>query len=194
MQISVTLLLCVFIACCTGLLSKVAASLRVQAGQIAAVSLLLAALSAFDIAIAGRLTVNVASLLCVTLAYVLCRKQREIYIGVLLAFLSGIIAWFLQRTLHGFPEPSILTALPVALLSHALPIGARKRCLCLTLSPIFFGLANTLEEWYFFDVASFSIGNALQLNAQIMSLVLSGVLSVIIPWKGKKNFVVQKEY
>ena len=194
MQISVTLLLCTFCLCCTGLANRFSAKLRLPAGRIAAGSLLLAAASVFDIPLASRLSVNVASMLCVAIFFLLCRKQRGTSLAVPLAFLCGVLAWLAQRIVPGFPEPGLIVAMPAVLLSALFPLNARQRCLCLSLAPLFFGLTNALEEWYLFDVASFYLGSAAQLNMQIIGIFLLGILSSMAPDKMKKHFDMQKEY
>lgn len=194
MQISVTLLLCVFILCCTGFVRGFAKRIRVPRGQIAALCLLAAALSSFDVSIAPRLTCNVAFLLIAAASLALCIHGQDALVAALLALLCGILGWFMQRLFPTFVEPGLMLALPSVLLSIVLPLEPRQKMLCQALSPLFYGLTTTLEEWYLFDIATFSIGNAQQLDAQVLGMALLGTLAGIPLGSMKKTPDVQNEY
>lgn len=185
---------CAFVLYCTGSGRTLATRLSVSAGAIAAACLLLAAASAFTIPFAGSAACNVGTVLLIAAGFLLCAKQREKHVSILLAFLSGILAWFLLRIFPSFFEPAFLLALPAVILSQLLPSGIRQKMLCVVLSPLFFGLTAALEDWYLFDKIFFSFGNAMQFNTQVVSLFLLVALSGMQKWKPKKVFDMQKEY
>lgn len=194
MQISVTLLLCAFVLCCTGSMQRVCARLHISTGTLAAVSLLCAAASGFELQIGPGLRLHAASCILILFALLLCRGHKEAYIAVFPAFLSGILAWFLQRRAPDFFEPALLLSLPSAALSLLLPLGARERLLCQTLSPIFFGFTTTLGNWYLFDYVSVSVGDATQLDMQICGLLLVCLAMSVPIGDVKKTYAAQKEY
>ncbi len=194
MSTGVALLLCMFIMYCTGSGKAFAAQLFAESGWIAATCLLLSALSSFDVRILPVISCNFSSVLLLTICILLCGLQGEVHVSILLAFLSGILGWFLLRLFPDFFEPAVLIALPAVVLSQLLPTGMRHKLLCVSAAPIFFGLTASLEDWYLFDKIEIFLGNTMQHNAQIFGAVMLLGTAGMRLHRTKKAFDAQKEY
>lgn len=175
MRLSTLLLLCLFLFCCTHLTERTAWRLRVQEGSIAALSLLLLALSAFPVQLSASVSLSPASLLLLAVSLRLCRGLPDIVEGLLMALLCGVLGWCVYNLLTVY-EMGLLPALPAALLPWLL--GGRKRTalLCATAAPLFFGLCRTLEDWYLFDWQVWELGGGVQLDAQMAAICLLALL------------------
>lgn len=175
MRLSTLLLLCLFLFCCVRLTARTAWRLRVREGSIAALSLVLLALSAFPVTLSPSVTLSPASVVLLLTALWLCRGMPDIVEGLLMALLSGVLGWCLYNLLTVY-EMGMLLALPAALLPWLL--GGRKRTALLSAvaAPLFFGLCRTLEDWYLFDWRSLEIGGGIQLDAQMAAIFLLSLL------------------
>ena len=151
-----------------------------QTGHIAALSVLLMALSAFDFTLGASFSLHPACLLTLALSAVSLRTEKEVYALPLVAFLAGLAGWLLAR---GFPQAAelgLLVALPAAMLSRACFKRPRVGLCMLLLAPMFYEFCVMLEDWYLFGFASMGLGDAVQFDAQMAGALLYGVL-VLVP-------------
>lgn len=193
MQLSTILLICVFLLCCTGAVSRVAKRLNIPVGGIAAICLLTLALSAFSFPVVTGFQVFPASLLPVLFCVLVCGFHAETLQAVLLALVGGALAWVIQILLASFYEIGVLMALPAVLLA-TFCIGHKPQALlCVLLAPLFYSGMAVIENWYLFDVFQFSFGSNLQLTMQISGAFLLGI-AVCLPQRRRINHMkLQKD-
>ena len=165
-------------------------------GSVAALALLLAGVSSIEFSITEHVSIHVATLLAAFCGVLLC-LHRRCGLSVALAFVCGLGARLLLGAFPHVYEPGALAALPAAILGRFLIRGRRRGLLCTLLSPLFYGLMITLEDWYLFDFTKFSFGNMLQFNMQLCGAVFYVIL-LSVPIRGltlRKNAqtMAQKE-
>lgn len=182
LNISTVLCLAIFILCCTGVLEKTCARFRVSPGSVAALSLLLAGVSSIEFSITEHVSIHVATLLAAFCGVLLCLRTRCGF-AILLAFVCGLGARLLLGAFPQVYEPGALAALPAAILGRFLIHGRRRGLLCTLLSPLFYGLLVTFEDWYLFDFTKFSLGSVLQFDMQLCGAVLYVIL-LSVPVRG----------
>ena len=191
MQLSLVLLIALFILCCTRNMDGILARFDFQTGHIAALAVLLMALSAFDFALGAGFSLHPACLLALVLSCISLRNEQEVYALPLVAFLAGLGGWLLAR---GFPQATelgLLVALPAAVLSRVCFKRPRVGLCMLLVAPLFYEFCVMLEDWYLFGFASMGLGDALQFDAQIAGALLYGAL-LLVP-RLKRAATPQKE-
>lgn len=191
LQISTVILIGLFILCCTGNMDGILARFRFRTGRIAALSLLLMALSALEYRLGAGFSVYPASLAALTFSILAVRGERDAYSLPLAAFAGGVLGWLLSRAFPNAWEAGALLALPAALLARVLYRGPRTGLCLPLLSPLFYALCVMLEDWYLFGFASLGLGSALQLDAQLCGATLYGLLLLLPDFR--RRAVMQKE-
>jgi len=175
MRLSTLLLIIIFVFSCLRLTARTAWRLCINEGTIAAGSLLLLALSAFPVSISEGFSLSPASLLLLVAGLWLCRGAADIFEALLAALLGGLLGWCLN-SMTTIYEPGLLIALPSAILPAFFFRRKRTGLLAAIASPLLFGICQTLEEWYLFDLQAISLGGGIQLDAQIAAMFLLAIL------------------
>lgn len=172
MRLSTLALLCVFILACTGLMRSTARRLCVAEGSIAALSVLLLAVSAFSPAVSAHISLNLAFCLTLLLGLLLCRGLPDIADALLIAVCTGALGFAVYSMFPNFYEPGFLAGLPAALVSSQLFRRRRTALLSAAAAPLFFSLCVMFEEMYLFDSANLRLGDPVVLDAQMSSILL----------------------
>lgn len=191
MHLSLVLLIALFILCCTRNMDGILARFGFRPGHIAALAVLLMALSAFDFALGAGFSLHPASILALSLSIASLRTEKDVYALPLVAFLAGMAGWLLARSFPEAPEIGLLVALPAAVISRICFKRPRVGLCMLLLAPLFYEFCVMLEDWYLFGFASMGLGDAVQFDAQIAGALLYGLL-VLLPHP-KRIAASQKE-
>ncbi len=175
MRLSVLLLICLFVLCCTGAMNRTCRRLRVSPGAAAAVGLLLLAASQFSVELLS-VTLDIAAFAALLLAAAMAARAEGALVCVPVSMACGLLAWFLCAVFPSACEPGLLIALPAAFAARFLFPDARRALLVTQLSPLLYGAVVAVEDWYLFDYAFQNIGDAARFDAQICAAALLAAL------------------
>lgn len=196
MQLSLLLLLCLVVLCCTGNLDRSAKRLTLRPGSVAAVAVLLALLSAFEWEPFSGITLLPAGLLLLGFSIWAARCAADAYTVPLAAFLTGLLSFLLAGAFPDALEPGLLVALPAALLARLFyrnERNARAGLLLTLLSPLFYALFVTLSDWYLFGFVRLTLYDAVQFDAAVSGACLYALFCRIPAPAHKKHVLVQKD-